>query len=50
MEQHVAAEHLEIIRTLMERSALYRRTLAPIMLSVGVSRVRGGAGRQRARD
>ena len=35
MEQHVAAEHLEIIRTLMERSALYRRTLAPIMLGVG---------------
>ena len=35
MEQHVAAEHLEIIRTLMERSALYRRTLAPIMLCVG---------------
>ena len=35
MEQHVAAEHLEIIRTLMERSALYRRTLAPIVPSVG---------------
>jgi hypothetical protein len=35
MKQHVAAEHLEIIRTLMERSALYRRTLAPIMLCVG---------------
>ena len=35
MEQHVAAEHLQVIRTLMERSALYRRTLAPIMLYVG---------------
>ena len=35
MEQHVAAEHLQVIRTLMERSALYRRTLAPIMLWVG---------------
>lgn len=35
MEQHVAAEHLQVIRTLMERSALYRRTLAPIMLCVG---------------
>ena len=35
MEQHVAAEHLQGIRTLMERSALYRRTLAPIMLFAG---------------
>ena len=35
MEQHVAAEHLQVIRTLMERSALYRRTLAPIMVYVG---------------
>ncbi len=35
MEQHVAAEHLQVIRTLMERSALYRRTLAPIMLYAG---------------
>jgi len=35
MEQHLAAEHLEIIRTLMERSALYRRTLAPIMICIG---------------
>ena len=35
MEQHVAAEHLQVIRTLMERSALYRRTLAPIMLYLG---------------
>jgi hypothetical protein len=35
MEQHVAVEHLQVIRTLMERSALYRRTLAPIMLAIG---------------
>jgi hypothetical protein len=35
MKQDVAAEHLQVIRTLMERSALYRRTLAPILLWVG---------------
>lgn len=35
MDQHAAAEHLQVIRTLMERSALYRRTLAPIMLWAG---------------
>ena len=35
MDQHVAAEHLQVIRTLMERSALYRRTLGPIMVAVG---------------
>ncbi len=35
MEQNFAAEHLQVIRTLMERSALYRRALAPIMLFVG---------------
>ena len=35
METNQAAEHLQVIRTLMERSALYRRTLAPIMLYVG---------------
>src|SRR5215467_12490725 len=31
MESNWAAEHLQVIRTLMERSALYRRSLAPIM-------------------
>jgi hypothetical protein len=36
MESNWAAEHLQVIRTLMERSALYRRTLAPIMLYLGV--------------
>ena len=31
MESNQAAENLQVIRTLMERSALYRRALAPIM-------------------
>ena len=35
MDPHAVASHLEVIRTLMERTALYRRTLAPIMLSLG---------------
>ena len=35
MESHWAAEHLQTIRTLMERSAVYRRALAPIMLFAG---------------
>jgi len=35
METDLAAEHLQTIRTLMERSAVYRRALAPIMLFVG---------------
>ncbi len=35
METNQAAENLQVIRTLMERSALYRRTLAPIMFCVG---------------
>ena len=36
METNWAAEHLQIIRTLMERSTLYRRALAPIMIVTGV--------------
>src|ERR1043166_4633402 len=36
MEPNWAAEHLQVIRTLMERSALYRRALAPIMIFNGV--------------
>ena len=36
METNWAAEHLQSIRTLMERSALYRRALAPIMIFAGV--------------
>lgn len=36
MEANWAADHLQVIRTLMERSALYRRALAPVMLSCGL--------------
>jgi hypothetical protein len=36
MEANQAAEHLQVIRTLMERSAVYRRALAPIMILCGV--------------
>lgn len=36
MEPNHAAEHLEVIRTLMERSALYRRALGPVMILAGV--------------
>jgi len=36
MESNWASEHLQTIRTLMERSAIYRRALAPIMLSAGL--------------
>ena len=44
MEPNAAAEHLQVIRTLMERAALYRRTLAPIMLYVGVVGTLAGIG------
>jgi hypothetical protein len=36
MESHWASEHLQVIRTLMERSAIYRRALAPVTLTTGV--------------
>ncbi len=36
METNWAAEHLQVIRTLMERSALYRRALAPVMIYNGM--------------
>jgi hypothetical protein len=36
METNWAAEHLQVIRTLMERSVLYRRALAPIMMVNGI--------------
>lgn len=40
-----AAENLHVIRTLMERSALYRRTLAPVSLAAGIlGLAAGGAG------
>ena len=42
MDSNWAAEHLQVIRTLMERSALYRRALAPIMLYSGVLGIAGG--------
>ena len=35
MESNWASEHLQVIRTLMERSAIYRRALAPTSLLIG---------------
>ena len=35
MESKWAADNLRVIRTLMERSAIYRRALAPLMLLAG---------------
>lgn len=35
METNWASDNLQTIRTLMERSALYRRTLAPVMILSG---------------
>lgn len=34
-----ASENLQVIRTLMERSAIYRRALAPLMVAAGVAGV-----------
>jgi hypothetical protein len=36
MDADSAAERLQVIRTLMERSAIYRRALAPIMTFLGL--------------
>ena len=36
MDSNWASDHLQTIRTLMERSAVYRRALAPVMLSAGI--------------
>jgi len=36
MDNEWVALHLQTIRTLMERSALYRRALAPISIFVGM--------------
>jgi len=36
MDADSANERLQVIRTLMERSAIYRRALAPIMMFLGV--------------
>jgi hypothetical protein len=38
-----ASENLQVIRTLMERSAVYRRALAPVMGLVGVTGMAAGA-------
>jgi hypothetical protein len=43
MDSNWASEQLQTIRTLMERSALYRRALAPIMLWNGLVGVAGSA-------
>src|SRR5205807_3895417 len=43
MESNWAAEHLQVIRTLMERSAVYRRALAPVMIYNGCLGLAGGA-------
>jgi len=42
MESKWASEHLQVIRTLMERSAVYRRALAPIMTFIGLLGVSAG--------
>jgi len=42
METNWAADNLQTIRTLMERSALYRRALAPIMIFAGTMGIAGG--------
>lgn len=42
MEPKWAEENLQTIRTLMERSALYRRALAPVMMLAGVMGIGGG--------
>jgi hypothetical protein len=42
MESNWATEHLQVIRTLMERSAIYRRALAPVMIVNGLLGIAGG--------
>jgi hypothetical protein len=37
MDTNQVSENLQVIRTLMERSALYRRALAPIMILAGLT-------------
>lgn len=36
MEPNWATDHLQVIRTLMERTAIYRRAMAPVMLLLGI--------------
>ena len=42
MQTDWAGENLQVIRTLMERASLYRRALAPIMLTLGALGLAGG--------
>ena len=42
MKPEWAEENLQTIRTLMERSAVYRRALAPIMIFAGTAGIAGG--------
>jgi hypothetical protein len=42
MEPNWATENLQVIRTLMERATIYRRALAPIMLTAGLLGIAGG--------
>ncbi len=44
MDNNWAAQHLQTIRTLMERSALYRRALAPIFTFVGAIGILAAVG------
>lgn len=46
MESNWAAENLQTIRTLMERSAIYRRALAPVTTYVGIVGIAGGVAGQ----
>ncbi len=41
MQTDWAAENLQTIRTLMERAALYRRALAPLMTAIGLTGIAG---------
>ncbi len=43
MQTDWASENLQVIRTLMDRSAIYRRALAPVMGLVGVTGMAAGA-------
>jgi len=43
MQTDWASENLQVIRTLMERSAVYRRALAPVMGLVGATGIAAGA-------
>jgi uncharacterized membrane protein len=43
MQNDWASDNLQVIRTLMERSAVYRRALAPVMGLVGVTGMAAGA-------